>query len=337
MIEVVLRPVASTSSSTLTPQVLAGKGNSRLSAKADKIASWTRPSLLVLILAGLGVSLFGASGADFLLLDISADSMSLGGAVTAGLGSTSDLRHNPAGLANLSKSEAAFTHVSAFGDWNHDWLALAFPTKLGIFAAEGYSSQLTPTPYYDDNGNEDGYINAGSQVVGLAWAGNPTPSRLSVGTNLRFFSSNLAGFSNWGYSGDLGLRWQTKENLFSAGIALKNFGEQTTYYAERETLPTSLNVGICFRDSIQQIGISAWSDGSFYKDPARDLEIRAGFRLNLWQRLDLSAGWRVQGQRYFLCYGGGVDIGFGKIIYAYIPDSLLSATHAITLQVNKFP
>ncbi len=237
----------------------------------------------------------------------------------------------------MDKAEAAFTHISAYGDWNHDWLALAYPSQWGVLALDASFTQLAPFPYYDANGNEAGTIEAGNEVLGLSWSDPVGQSGFSTGATLRVFSSNLAGFSNRGWGGDLGLRWQTADHFFSAGLALKNLGDQSAYYIEHEDLPSSLDAGISLRHPAEDLGVAGFADTRLYRDPARLPEVKFGVRVSILKRLELSAGWRTQERRQFTHFGGSLDLGWGKISYAYSPDALLLGSHALTLQFQNIP
>src|SRR5258706_130603 len=100
--------------------------NVSLSGKTDRYRTGQRHvawGLLWVILGGLSPGLdAAASGSSFLLAEPSARPESAGGAFAAVGGDLNSLIYNPAGLAFLTGSQAALSHLEGPGDWSHDWI-----------------------------------------------------------------------------------------------------------------------------------------------------------------------------------------------------------------------
>ncbi|MES2201707.1 MAG: hypothetical protein V4498_05600 [candidate division FCPU426 bacterium] len=274
------------------------------------------------------------AGADFLLLDLNAKSLAQAGAMGAGSQGLSQLRHNPSSLGQFRRFEASLTHVEAFGEWTHDLLALEEPSSVGNFAVEFQWSRIKPFTYYDANGDEAGTLQAGTQLLGLAWAGRSASKQFGVGLRLKGFLSQLAEYGNWGYAIDIGLDARSKTGLFNVALSLHNLGEQTTFYQYREELP----LYFCFSSALEsdpsaQLGFRLAADLLSFADSYHPFEIRLGGQASVLKLLQLRAGMRFQSSQWSPSFGGGIKLKFGEISYALMPDNFLGLTHALTLEV----
>jgi hypothetical protein len=270
-----------------------------------------------------------ASGAGFLLLDMDARTAAMGAASVASAGSLSGLRSNPAGLAGLKRPRAAFTHLSASGDWDHDWLAGAFSFGANTVGIELLSSRMQPFPYYDELGDEAGTLNAGSLqgALGLArsfpWG--------SLGATGRIFRGQLAEYSNWGYAGDLGAQWKPLR-WARLGAALQHVGEQTAYYAVRDPLPTLWRLGAQVQEQPHQdLLLCLGLDMVQSLDPGRGVELRLGGEAVLSNRLALRVGGLRQDNLWSPSFGLGFKLGGLSLAYAFRPVESLGSDHMITL------
>jgi hypothetical protein len=273
-----------------------------------------------------------ASGAEFLLLDMDAKVTAQGGVAVARPGDLNGLRSNPAGLSGLKSPQVAFTHFSAFSEWDHDWLAAAFPFGANTVGLELLSSRLRPFTYYDDLGGEAGTLTAGSLQGALCFA--HAFRRISLGATARIFRGQLAEYNNWGYAGDLGAQWRPV-HWACLGAALQHFGEQTAFYAVRDPLPSLWRVGAQAEDQLNQdLVLSLGLDLVQSLDPSRGAELRLGGEASLFQHLALRFGGLRQDEIWSPSFGLGFRLSGLSVAYAFRPVESLGSDHVITLSLQ---
>ncbi len=96
---------------------------------------------LVVLLGGIApasaqnVSRRGTTAAPFLTIGVGARGTALGGAFTATVDDATALYWNPAGLAQMTSSEAVTAHSEWLADVNHDFVGVAVPLAGGVFGA----------------------------------------------------------------------------------------------------------------------------------------------------------------------------------------------------------
>lgn len=273
-----------------------------------------------------------ASGAEFLLLDMDAKVTAMGAAAVASSADLNALRSNPAGLTGLRTPKASFTHLSAFSEWDHDWLSVALPFGSNTLGLELLSSRMRPFTYFDDMGREVGTLNAGSLQGAVGFAHRF--GTLSAGFTGRLFRGQLADYSNWGYAGDLGLQWQPWR-WSCIGAAFQHLGEQTAYYAVRDPLPTLWRAGIqAAGQPTEELGLRAGGEFLQSLDEGRGSEVRLGAEAALFKRLALRIGSHLQDKSWFPSFGLGFNVAGLDLAYAYRPVETLGADHMITLSLQ---
>jgi hypothetical protein len=273
-----------------------------------------------------------SSGAEFLLLDMDARVTAQGGAAVARPADLDGLRSNPAALAGLPGYQASFTHLSAFDEWDHDWLAMAFPWGGNTFGLEILNSHLHPFTYYDDQGQAAGTLNAGALQGAVSLARRF--SEFSVGVTGRLFRGQLAEYSNWGYAGDAGLQWRPRPWL-CMGVAAQHFGEETSYYAESDPLPSLWRMGMQLESpDFNGIQINPGLDVVQYLDVSRGTELHVGGEANFEHIIALRGGGIWQDDAWSPTFGLGFQLGGLQLSYAYRPIDSLGANHTITLSLQ---
>jgi hypothetical protein len=278
------------------------------------------------------VAVANASGAEFLLLDMDAKVAAQGGAGVARPADLNGLRSNPAGLSGLKGAQVAFTHFSAFSEWDHDWLAGAFPWGANTLGLELLSSRLRPFTYYDDFGDAAGTLNAGSLQGALGYA--RAFSWGSIGATGRLFRGQLAEYSNWGYAADLGAQWRPY-HWICLGAALQHLGEQTAFYAVRDPLPTLWRIGAQAHDQPNEdLGLSLNFDLLQSQDAGRGVELRLGGEALLFNRLALRCGGLRQDDLWSPSFGLGFKLGGLSLAYAFRPVDSLGSDHLLTLSLQ---
>jgi len=208
-----------------------------------------------------GLSAQGISrpqGAEFLLLPVGARATALGQAATADGGTTEAIFWNPAGLAELSKSEFAVHHFNAFFG-NGDAAAFAFHgARLGTIALAAYvidygDLDLTPR---EGGGVPIGRITPRNVALSLSY-GTELGGGVDVGVTYKLVQfrvdcsgdcTDVPATTATTHAADVGVRYAFSGVPLSVGISLRNFGFnlQVENSAQADPLPTRLALGIAF-------------------------------------------------------------------------------------------
>jgi hypothetical protein len=184
---------------------------------------------------------------DFLNLTHSGLVSSLGGVnVSLRTGDLNLAYHNPALLNSDMDKSLALNYVNYFAGINYGMTmyARSFQGK-GNFAAGITYLNYGSFKETDESGNITGNFSAAEYALSIIYS-RDIDSLISIGVNLKPVISHLEKYTSLGFALDLGASFHSKNNLFSAGIAVKNAGlEITTYAGEgREKLPFEIQAGV---------------------------------------------------------------------------------------------
>jgi hypothetical protein len=197
-------------------------------------------------------------GAEFLLLPVGARATALGQAATADGGSTEAIFWNPAGLAELVKSEFAVHHFNAFFG-NGDAVALAFhgagfgTVGLSAYIIDYGDLDLTPR---DGGGVTIGRITPRNVALSLSY-GTDLGGGVDVGVTYKLvqFRVDCAGdctdvpqTAATTHAADVGVQYTLPGVPLIVGISLRNvgFNLQVENSAQADPLPTRLSVGVAY-------------------------------------------------------------------------------------------
>lgn len=110
----------------------------------------------------------------------------------------------------------------------------------------------------DEYGNITGTFGANDLAWTIGFARNI--GRFRYGTNLKLINSNIAGFNSFAMAVDLGGSYRSADQLFSAGVVMKNLGLQLSKYTptgEREPLPFEIQAGVSYKLKYMPMRFSA--------------------------------------------------------------------------------
>ncbi len=183
---------------------------------------------------------------DFLNLTHSGLVSSLGGVnVSLRSGDLNLAYHNPALLSSEMDKSLALNYVNYFAGINYgmSMYSRSFPGK-GNFAAGLTYLNYGSFRETDESGTITGSFSASEYALSLIYS-RDIDSLISIGINFKPILSHLDKYTSLGFAVDLGASYHSRNNLFSAGIAVKNAGlELTTYAGEgREKLPFEIQAG----------------------------------------------------------------------------------------------
>jgi len=165
---------------------------------------------------------------------------------------TNDLNlayHNPALLNAGMSRNLALNYVNYFAGINYG-LAMYSRSYQGT---GNFAVGLTYLNYgtfneTDVTGTITGSFRAAEYALSLIYS-REIDTSLTIGITFKPVISQLEKYTSAGFAFDLGASWHNVENLFSAGIVIKNIGyELTTYAGEaHERLPFEIQAGISQR------------------------------------------------------------------------------------------
>ena len=196
----------------------------------------------------------GQTGGDnvyeFLNLSHSGLVSSLGGMnVSLRTGDLNLACHNPALLNSDMDKSLTLNYVNYFAGINYGMTmyARSFP-GTGNFAAGLTYLNYGSFKETDESGNITGTFSAAEYALSLIYA-RDIDSLFSVGANLKPVLSHLERYTSFGFAIDIGAAYHSRDNLFSAGLAIKNAGLQITAYAgeTHEKLPFEIQAGVSQR------------------------------------------------------------------------------------------
>jgi hypothetical protein len=100
----------------------------------------------------------------------------------------------------------------------------------------------------DESGIITGSFTAAEYALSLIYS-RDIDSLFSIGANLKPILSHLEKYTSLGIAIDIGASYHSRDNLFSAGLVIKNAGFQITTYAgeEKEKLPFEIQAGVSRR------------------------------------------------------------------------------------------
>jgi hypothetical protein len=204
-----------------------------------------------IILLGLNVTFsFGQTGGDnvyeFLNLTYSSLVSSLGGTnVSLRSGDLNLAYHNPA-LLNIEMDKSlSLNYVNYFAGINYGMTMYSRSFR----GAGNFAGGLTYLNYgsfreADESGNMAGTFTAAEYAFSFIYS-REIDSLFSIGINFKPILSSLEKYTSFGIALDIGAEYHSRNNLFSAGIVIKNAGLQITTYAgeNHEKLPFEIQAG----------------------------------------------------------------------------------------------
>lgn len=160
-------------------------------------------------------------GASYLKINEGAKSAGMAGAYGTVPGSAESLWYNPAGLAELTRGEVAFTHLSWIEGINREYLVGALPLPLGV-GGLSVNTEYSSDTYRDSLGNEAGQFSQSSMVITGGWAVHFYD--ISIGGSVKGLSEAVAGQSGSGIVGDAGVIADVWQEKLLASFAIQNIG-----------------------------------------------------------------------------------------------------------------
>jgi hypothetical protein len=205
---------------------------------------------------------------DFLGLPASARETALGSSLITIADEDLSLAYaNPALLNEKMHNRIVFNHNFLFADIVNGYVAYAHTFSNVNITMHGGIKYIDYGEFElaDLFGNIDGNFSANEWSAHIG-ASKKLNERFSVGVNLKYIQSQLAGYNSSGIGSDIGALYYVPESEFSLAISLKNIGtEVSSYRDELGISPVDLQIGLSkklkylpFRFSVIAHSLQQW-------------------------------------------------------------------------------
>ena len=293
-------------------------------------------------------SAIGTSGSEFLLFDIGARGIGMGGAYTAVTDDAYSLYWNPAGLAKIPRLSVATMYSMYVQDISYQSASYAQRIDDNAVVAAGFRYQdLGPIGRTDISANPvgSGSFEPRNYVAELGWGQSiydlsDSEVDIDMGVTGRWLHSEMVEHAN-GYGGDLGFQAHFYNNILPYDLAavVQNIGVGQKFDQTRNTLPTRARLGGAIRPApgltvslealIPVDNSPAGAAGCEYVwevDKSVKAMLRGGFNSQNIIDLDVMAG---------LSLGLGLTVADFTFDYAFVPMGVLGdATHRFSVSFN---
>jgi hypothetical protein len=304
--------------------------------------------ILFLCLMIIPNNVLGA-GAAFLKMDVGAKAAAMGGAYTALADDVTAIYWNPAGLAQLNRTELNFMHNEWFCGINYEFLAAAYPIENLTFATSLiylYMDEIKEV-LRDTKGNGNGrywetgkVFSAEDMALSLAFA-QALEENLFMGANFKYIHQSIEDESASGFGLDLGVLYKPSRRL-GFGFVVQNLGPKMKFITDEFSLPLTYRLGVAY-----QIGDRFSFSFDIKKTKDEKIDFCAGMEswFGKWLALRFSGVTKAddklgkfKGLPTGVTAGCGFNIGNSvKIDYAYVPYGDLGDTHRISISMKFGP
>lgn len=310
--------------------------------------SMTHLIIAVFLLVCLTAPVYGASAgrtaAVFLEMPIGAAPTGMGNAYTAVTNDVHSLWWNPAGLADVDKSQILFMHDEYIADIDHEYVGLASPELIkqhnivtGLsFNYLDYGSLRRATYTSGNAGTTTGTFGMKDYALGISFAKQNSTQR-DFGMTVKYIKQEIDGIADAAWACDIGLKYNIGRAAVRdrfpplvLGYTLQNLGGDITMERDAFDLPLTHRVGLAFRPR-KKLLIAV--DG--IKTKNGPTEGSAGLEYHLKESLIIRCGYsseRKVKDKYSL--GAGFRVSNLAIDYAFTPFSDLGDSHKVSLTYN---
>lgn len=313
-----------------------------------------RAAVLVLLAAAVpagavdfGRAAVGTAGSEFLLMDVSARGIAMGGAMTAVSDDASSIYWNPAGLAQVPRMSATFMHAQYVADVTYD--AGSYAARINDASVIGAGVRYLDggtVPQTDINGVDRGSFHPRSYVGELGWGQSvydlsDSEMDVAMGVTARAIRGDLGLKTANAYGADFGIqsRFYTATIPYDIAAVVQNVGVGAKYDQVRDTLPVRIRLGGAVKPTkpltLTAEAIAPINDAPYGAAGAewgvevqRDIKgfVRAGFNSLTMESLGVGST---------LSLGFGVKLTDISFDYAFVPMGALgTATHRVSLSFN---
>ncbi len=277
---------------------------------------------IIILLLLLGISAAEAqwkTGLAVLQIGAGARPAAMGESIVAAAQDAGSSFWNPAGIAQISRRQAHFSHNQWIQDIQQSAAAVAFPRgkwAIGLHAlvnsVSDIEQRITPTE------EPLGTFSAHDVVFGLNLARH-LGDKATVGINVRYLHEKIYVESASGFSMDFGVQYRTPIKGLWAGAALQHLGAMSELQVEEVTLPRTLRAGISYALPVSASRSFWLVTADYVSVQDQESHLHVGTELRPVEMLALRAGYMAGYEARDLSAGFGLRFGRSALDYAYIP------------------
>jgi len=153
--------------------------------------------------------------------------------------------NNPANLTSAVNTDLTLSYVPYVSGINIFYSGYAHHIEgIGTFGVGIHTINYGNFDRADNDGNLQGTFSAAEYAIQLSYA-KMLSQNLHLGISVKPVISSFEQYNSFGLAADVGMMYQSTNQLFSAGLVVKNVGSQiNTYNNTYESMPTDIQIGI---------------------------------------------------------------------------------------------
>lgn len=294
--------------------------------------------IILLILGNLSfcfaqssASAAGLSSALFLRSAVSTRVAGLGEAYVAVADDENSLLYNPAGLARIIRPAFALNHTEWLEDIRFANLIYVQNIADGLGIGISLSHMYMPgiSRIIDADGTEDGTIDVSTSIATIG-AGYNLFRGFYIGTGIKYFHDNLAGYTADGVAFDAGFYSYTFLKGLTLGAAVQNVGAEIKYVKESYKIPFTYRAGLAYKLTNMPLQIAL----DMVKSQDSEYNFNLGCEYTFDQKYYLQVGNQLRTDSYFTpTFGAGLTYDNQySLYYAFSVPSEIGFSHRIGLK-----
>lgn len=288
-----------------------------------------RPVVVIIVfLLGFTPGIGLEVGSRFLLLDIGAREIGMGGIATSGVNS---MFYNPALLATVDNLEFGLMHAEWLGGVRYETFGVSRPIiGFGAFGVGATLLHMSDLQYAEDSIRTSTTFGSYDFCLQAALC-RKIGKRLATGLTLKAISRTVYDRSCLGVGADLGLTYQAT-NWLRLMLAAQHLGPPTGFEERTSWLPIALRVGLGGSAANNSV---RWGLEVVNVIDEPNPEIRLGIEYEIAKVLGVRTGYRdgYRNSGGLSGFNTGLGVRFREfaIDYAFTPYGDLGNTHRVSL------
>jgi hypothetical protein len=262
----------------------------------------------------------------------------MGGAFVGLADDASAIYWNPAGVADIDRTELSFMHLSWFQDISYEHFALAQP--LGRWGVWGWSIaylHMDKLEGRDQQGEPTSDFTSSDMAITLC-LGHRITADLSFGVSIKHIHEKIEEENANALAFDLGCLYQTPLDDLFLGGSIQNLGQGIKFVKETCKLPTTLKLGTSYRYSLAKNPMNFVLD--IYLSQNNQTSLHLGTEYIYRNMIAGRIGYKDHSD-----LGNDSNFSFGlgilatrsqtyRLDYAFEPQGILGASHTFSLLIR---
>lgn len=187
------------------------------------------------------ISKTGTSAGSFLQIPVGAQGSGMGGAVVAHVNDATSMFWNPAGLAEVTKTELIIEYADWFVDINHNYFGVAVPTEKGVIGINAIAltmGEFDETTYDAPEGTGRTFsaymLSGGVSYAQYLFDG------FRLGGSLKFVHEKVAETSATAFAFDIGTIYRLPFKDIRFGVSITNVGTESQLDGDGLIVPVDI-------------------------------------------------------------------------------------------------